>query len=149
MATIKRRFIMNRTKKKILLLVAFLEVGSIPVFGKPFAVGPYLGQTPPGSTAQVGQSLTFRTMAVMAGIRNQKILHFFSICLVRNVPSNENTPKDKARGMSQYGSALLERRPGYGLQQTHVSETSRCQCTGSDSSAAHNRPSLGVPIGRD
>ncbi len=44
---------MKQTKKKIVWLEAFLAVGSIPVFGKPFAVGPYLGQTPPGSTAQV------------------------------------------------------------------------------------------------
>ena len=44
---------MNQTKKNIFLLVAFLGVGSIPVFGKPFAVGPYLGQTPPGPIAQV------------------------------------------------------------------------------------------------
>ncbi|MCP4614737.1 MAG: hypothetical protein GY845_39150 [Planctomycetes bacterium] len=44
---------MKQTKKKIMWLVAFLAIGSIPVFGKPFAVGPYLGQTPPGSTAQV------------------------------------------------------------------------------------------------
>ena len=44
---------MKQTKKKIVWLVAFLAVGSIPVFGKPFAVGPYLGQTPPGSTPQV------------------------------------------------------------------------------------------------
>jgi hypothetical protein len=49
----KGRFIMNQTKKNILWLVAFLGVGSIPVFGKPFAEGPYLGQTPPGATAQV------------------------------------------------------------------------------------------------
>ena len=44
---------MKQTMKKIVLLVAFLAVGSIPVFGKPFAVGPYLGQIPPGSTARV------------------------------------------------------------------------------------------------
>ena len=44
---------MEQTKKKIVWLVAFLAVGSIPVFGKPFAVGPYLGQTPPGPVAQV------------------------------------------------------------------------------------------------
>ena len=44
---------MKQTKKKMVWLVAFLAVGSIQVFGKPFAVGPYLGQTPPGSTAQV------------------------------------------------------------------------------------------------
>ena len=44
---------MEQTKKKIVWLVAFVAVGSIPVFAKPFAVGPYLGQTPPGSTARV------------------------------------------------------------------------------------------------
>ncbi len=44
---------MKQTKKKIVWLVAFLAVGSIQVFGKPFAVGPYLGQTPPGPIAQV------------------------------------------------------------------------------------------------
>jgi hypothetical protein len=38
---------------QIVWLVAFLAVGSVRVFAKPFAVGPYLGQTPPGSTAQV------------------------------------------------------------------------------------------------
>ena len=44
---------MKQTKKAMVWLVAFLAVGSIQVFGKPFAEGPYLGQTPPGSTAQV------------------------------------------------------------------------------------------------
>jgi Tol biopolymer transport system component len=44
---------MEQTRKKMVLLVAVLGVGSIQVFGKPFAKGPYLGQTPPGSTAQV------------------------------------------------------------------------------------------------
>ena len=44
---------MKQTKKKVVWLVAFLAVGSIQVFGKPFAVGPYLGQTPPGPIAQV------------------------------------------------------------------------------------------------
>ena len=44
---------MKQTRKKIVLLVAFLAVGSIQVFGKPFAVGPYLGQTPPGPIAKV------------------------------------------------------------------------------------------------
>jgi Tol biopolymer transport system component len=44
---------MNQTKKNILWLVALLGIGSIQVFGKPFAKGPYLGQTPPGSVAQV------------------------------------------------------------------------------------------------
>ena len=33
--------------------MTFLAVGSIPVFGKPFAKGPYLGKTPPGPIAQV------------------------------------------------------------------------------------------------
>jgi hypothetical protein len=44
---------MKQTTKRIVWLVAFLGISSIQVFGKPFAVGPYLGQTPPGSTAQV------------------------------------------------------------------------------------------------
>jgi len=44
---------MKQTKKAMVWLVAFLAVGSIPVFGKPFAVGPYLGQTPPGPIAKV------------------------------------------------------------------------------------------------
>ncbi|MBC8459283.1 MAG: PD40 domain-containing protein [Deltaproteobacteria bacterium] len=44
---------MKQTKKKIVWLVAFLAVGSMPVFGKPFAVGPYFGQTPPGPIAKV------------------------------------------------------------------------------------------------
>ena len=44
---------MKQTMNQILCLVAFLAVGSIPVFGKPFAEGPYLGQTPPGPIAQV------------------------------------------------------------------------------------------------
>ncbi|MBC8468003.1 MAG: PD40 domain-containing protein [Planctomycetes bacterium] len=44
---------MEQTKKKIAWLVAFLAVGSIDVFGKPFAVGSYLGQVSPGPIAQV------------------------------------------------------------------------------------------------
>jgi len=44
---------MKQTTKKIVWLMAFWGVGSIPVFGKPFAKGPYLGQTPPGPIAQV------------------------------------------------------------------------------------------------
>ena len=44
---------MKQTKKKIVWLVAFLGISSIQVFGKPFAVGPYLGQTPPGPTPQI------------------------------------------------------------------------------------------------
>ena len=44
---------MKQTKTKIVWLVAFLAVGSIEVSGKPFAKGPYLGQTPPGPIAKV------------------------------------------------------------------------------------------------
>jgi len=44
---------MKQIKKKMIWLAAFLGVGSIQVFGKPFAVGPYLGQTPPGPIAKV------------------------------------------------------------------------------------------------
>ena len=44
---------MKQTTKKIFWLVAFLGISSIPVFGKPFAKGPYLGQTPPGPIAKV------------------------------------------------------------------------------------------------
>jgi hypothetical protein len=44
---------MKRTRKKMVWLVVFLAVGSIPVFGKPFAKGPYLGQAPPGPIAKV------------------------------------------------------------------------------------------------
>jgi len=44
---------MKRTKKKIVWLVVFLGVGSVQAFAKPFAVGPYLGQTPPGPVAKV------------------------------------------------------------------------------------------------
>ncbi|MBC8470601.1 MAG: PD40 domain-containing protein [Planctomycetes bacterium] len=44
---------MKQTKKKIVWLVVFWGVGSIQVFGKPFAEGPYLGQTPPGPIAKV------------------------------------------------------------------------------------------------
>ena len=34
-------------------ILPLLWVGCLPVFAKPFAVGPYLGQTPPGTIAQV------------------------------------------------------------------------------------------------
>ncbi|MFC1634247.1 hypothetical protein ACFL5Z_05350, partial [Planctomycetota bacterium] len=44
---------MKQTQNKMVWLVAFLAVGSIPVLGKPFAEGPYLGQTPPGPIAKV------------------------------------------------------------------------------------------------
>jgi hypothetical protein len=44
---------MEHTMKQLVWLVAFWVVGTIPVFGNPFAKGPYLGQTPPGPIAQV------------------------------------------------------------------------------------------------
>jgi len=44
---------MKQIKKEVVWLVAFLAVSSIQVFGKPFAKGPYLGQTPPGPIPQV------------------------------------------------------------------------------------------------
>jgi hypothetical protein len=45
---------MKQTKKnEMYLIMAFVLAGSIPVFAKPFAKGPYLGQIPPGSTAKV------------------------------------------------------------------------------------------------
>ena len=44
---------MKQIQKNIVWLVAFLGISSIPVFGKPFAKGPYLGQTPPGPIAKV------------------------------------------------------------------------------------------------
>ena len=44
---------MKQTKETIVWLVVLLGVGSIKAFAKPFAVGPYLGQTPPGPVAQV------------------------------------------------------------------------------------------------
>jgi hypothetical protein len=53
MATIKRRNVMKQTRKIIVWLVFFWVAVSSPVFGKPFAEGPYLGQTPPGPIAKV------------------------------------------------------------------------------------------------
>jgi len=44
---------MKQTKNQIVTLMVFLGIGSVQVFAEPFAKGPYLGQTPPGSTAQV------------------------------------------------------------------------------------------------
>jgi hypothetical protein len=44
---------MKQTKKKIVWLVAFLGISPIQVFGKPFAKGPYLGQSPPGPIPKV------------------------------------------------------------------------------------------------
>jgi hypothetical protein len=35
---------MKQIRKRIVLLVLSVGAGSIPVFGKPFAEGPYLGQ---------------------------------------------------------------------------------------------------------
>jgi hypothetical protein len=44
---------MKQTTKRIVWLVAFLGINTIGLCAEPFAEGPYLGQTPPGSTAQV------------------------------------------------------------------------------------------------
>ena len=44
---------MKRTKNQIVTFMVFLGIGSIQTFAEPFAKGPYLGQAPPGSTAQV------------------------------------------------------------------------------------------------
>ncbi|MGB2863771.1 MAG: hypothetical protein WBC05_10640, partial [Sedimentisphaerales bacterium] len=44
---------MKQTTKRIAWLVAFLGMNTIGLCTEPFAKGPYLGQTPPGSTAQV------------------------------------------------------------------------------------------------
>jgi len=44
---------MKQKMNQMLCLVVFWGVGSIPVFGKPFAKGPYLGQTPPGPIAKI------------------------------------------------------------------------------------------------
>ena len=44
---------MKQTIVKIVWLAAFLGINTIGQCKEPFAKGPYLGQTPPGSTAQV------------------------------------------------------------------------------------------------
>jgi len=44
---------MKETVKSMLWLATFLGTGPVGLCGEPFAKGPYLGQTPPGSTAQV------------------------------------------------------------------------------------------------
>ena len=44
---------MKHIMKNIVWFAVFLWIGSIQVFAKPFAKGPYLGQIPPGSTAKV------------------------------------------------------------------------------------------------
>ncbi|MFC1634251.1 hypothetical protein ACFL5Z_05370 [Planctomycetota bacterium] len=44
---------MKATKTKMVWLVACLGVSTIGLCAEPFAVGPYLGQIPPGSTPQV------------------------------------------------------------------------------------------------
>jgi len=44
---------MKRTKHHIVTLLVLLAMGSVGLCAQPFAKGPYLGQTPPGSTAQV------------------------------------------------------------------------------------------------
>jgi len=44
---------MKQTIDQIVTLMVLLGIGSIQAFAKPFAVGPYLGQTPPGPIAKV------------------------------------------------------------------------------------------------
>ena len=44
---------MKQTTKNIVWLAILLGMGSIGLSTEPFAVGPYLGQTPPGHSAQV------------------------------------------------------------------------------------------------
>jgi hypothetical protein len=44
---------MNQATRQIMILIVTLLIGCIEVFAEPFAKGPYLGQTPPGSVAQV------------------------------------------------------------------------------------------------
>jgi len=44
---------MKQITKKVVCLVVFLGINTIGLCTEPFAKGPYLGQTPPGSTAQV------------------------------------------------------------------------------------------------
>ena len=44
---------MKQKKNEMYWVMAFVLAGSIQTFGQPFAKGPYLGQVPPGSTAQV------------------------------------------------------------------------------------------------
>ena len=44
---------MKQTKKRIVWVVVFLGIGSIGLCAEPFAVGPYLGQIPPGPIPQV------------------------------------------------------------------------------------------------
>jgi len=44
---------MKQTTKKMVWLVVCLGVGTTGLCTEPFAVGPYLGQTPPGSTPQI------------------------------------------------------------------------------------------------
>jgi hypothetical protein len=44
---------MKQTIDQIVTLMVLLGIASIQAFAKPFAVGPYLGQTPPGPIAKV------------------------------------------------------------------------------------------------
>ena len=44
---------MRRTENQMVTLMVFVGMASIGLCAEPFAKGPYLGQTPPGSTAQV------------------------------------------------------------------------------------------------
>src|SRR4030065_824972 len=53
MAAIKRIYVMKQTKNQIVTLMVLVWISSIGLCTEPFAKGPYLGQTPPGPTAQV------------------------------------------------------------------------------------------------
>jgi len=44
---------MKQTRNQIVTLLVFLAMGSIQALAKPFAKGPYLGQSPPGATARI------------------------------------------------------------------------------------------------
>ena len=44
---------MKQTRKKIVVLMVFMGISFNQVFAKPFAKGPYLGQTPPGPIPKV------------------------------------------------------------------------------------------------
>ena len=44
---------MRRTRNQMVTLMVFLGIGSIGLGAEPFAKGPYLGQTPPGSVSRI------------------------------------------------------------------------------------------------
>jgi hypothetical protein len=44
---------MKQITKTIVWFTAFLGIGSVQTLAEPFVEGPYMGQTPPGSTPQI------------------------------------------------------------------------------------------------